>query len=46
MAGLCRLLSVPISSWTRIRLICAKSVGCRIKEVTRDAWLRRDLGFD
>jgi hypothetical protein len=41
-----RGIPVPISSWTRIRLVLASTLSRRVKEVKRDAWLRRELGFD
>lgn len=39
-------LPVPRGSWNRIRIALVKTLGVAVSEVTRDAWLRRDLDFD
>lgn len=41
-----KALPVPTSSWTRIRLAIARTLACPVKDVKREVWLRRDLGFD
>jgi hypothetical protein len=44
----CRLMNlrVPRSSWNRIRIALVKSLGVPVREMKRDAWLRKDLEFD
>ena len=38
-------VTVPQSSWNRVKIALVKSLGVSPSEVTRDAWLRRDLQF-
>ncbi len=38
-------VKVPRSSWNRVKIALVKSLGVSPSEVTKDAWLRRDLGF-
>jgi hypothetical protein len=38
-------VTVPRSSWNRVRVALVRALGVRVKEVRRDAWLRRDLQF-
>ena len=38
-------VSVPRTSWNRVRIALVKSLGVRVGRIKRDAWLRRDLDF-
>jgi hypothetical protein len=44
----CRASGLPIrrGSWNRLRIALVRTLGVSVSEVTRDAWLRRDLDFD
>jgi hypothetical protein len=40
-----RGLSIPFSSWTRIRLALARTVGKQPQSIHKDTLIRRDLDF-
>jgi hypothetical protein len=39
-------VKVPRSSWNRLKLALVDTLGVKPSEVTKEAWLRRELGFD
>lgn len=39
-------LPVPRSSWNRIRIALANSLGCKVSQITPGAYWRRELGFN
>jgi len=39
-------VTVPRSSWNRVKIILVKTLGVAVEEVKKEAWLRRDLDFD
>ncbi len=41
----CQSLNIPVprSSWNRVRIAIAKSLGIKVKLVRRETWLRREL---